>query len=211
MSGIQGVGGTQGVVYGSIGDEAASTGAAAPSSLLPDPLAQLAMSGDPGAMVAALVVETGKEEKDVSRHVEQAESNIQENEERTQVAEMHQKADDMRTQALVTGGIGVGAAAMSAAGSLYDFNSKGQRAFAAASQGLTAGQGLAKGEYDATNEDADATVAMHEHNAADAGRAASQAYDNGRDAQKLLESAVDFFREYSSAQDQAKAAALHGG
>jgi hypothetical protein len=209
MSGIQGVGGPGQVVYGSGDVATASGGAGAPGSLLPDPVTQLAMTGDPGAMVAALVVETAKDEKDVSRHVEQAESTIQENEERSQVAEMHQKANDMRTQALVTGAIGAGAAGLSMASAGCNFQGTAQRAFDAGSKFMSAGQGAVSGEFGAANEDADANVAMHEHNASDAGRAASQAYDNGRDAQKLLDSAIDFFREYSSSAEQAKLAAVH--
>jgi hypothetical protein len=211
MSGIQGVGSTGQVVYGSGSEEPASAGGSVAGSLLPDPAGELMMTGDPGAMVAALVVETGKDEKDVSRQVEQTESNIQENEERTQVAEMHQKANDMRTQAVAGGAIGAAAAGLSMAGAFQPMNSTPQRAFAAGAGLVTAGQGVAKGVSDAANEDTDANVAMHEHNASDAGRAASQAYDNERDAQKLLDAAVDFFREYSGAKQQAMAAAVHGG
>ncbi len=184
---------------------------AAPSPLLPDPAAQLMMGGDPGAMVAALVIETAKSEKDIANKVDQTETAIQEQEQKAQVAAMHQKADDMRAQAWVTGGMGLASAGLSFAGASYEFHSTEARQFDAASKGMTAVGGAVQGQFAAQNEDTDATVATHEHNAADAGRAASQAYDNGRDAKKLLDAAIDFYREYSSAAEQTKAAAVHRG
>ena len=209
MSGIQSVGSPSLAL--APGDASAVGGqASAVASLLPEPAA-LTMLGDPGAMVAALAVKAGEEEKETSRQVEQAESTIQYGEEQAQVAEMHHKASDLRMQAWVTGGIGAGAAVLSGVGARFDVKSTAARSFDAGSKLVTAGLGFTNDEFAATNEDADATATMHEHNASDAGRAASEAYDSGRDGQKLLDAAVDFYREYSSTQEQAKAAALHHG
>jgi hypothetical protein len=217
MSGVARVGTTAGVTVPDNSAAAVDAAEAETAPLLPDPEAQLLASGDPGAMVAALVVETAKDERDVSRQIEQTESELQDQQEQAQVQAMRQKASAMRTQAWTSGLIGVaqGAVSLGAAcasnGAAKDGVGKLGRELEAGAKVVGAVHDLSSGLAGAANEDADANIASHEHAASHAGRAAAQAYDNERDAQKLLDTALDFYKEYESAQDQERAAAVHRG
>jgi hypothetical protein len=177
--------------------------------LLPDPASELMMTGDPGAMVAALVVESAKDEKEVSRKIERTQEEIQDSEEQAQVAAMHAKASDMRAQALASGAAGMVEGALSIAGACNPKDGIRSRAFEASSTLVGTCRKVGDQIGAAHDEDADANVTAHEHAASHASRAYQEAYDDERDAKKLLDTAVDFYREYSNAADQAKAAATH--
>jgi hypothetical protein len=185
--------------------------------LLPDPEAQLLASGDPGAMVAALVVESAKDERDVSQQIEQAQTELEDQQEQAEVQAMHEKASSMRTQAWTSGLIGVAQGAMSlgAAGvsdsGAKDGMGKAARSLEAGAKMVGAARDVSTGLASAANEDTDATITAHEQAAAHAKRTAGETYDNERDAEKLLGTALDFYKEYESAQDQARAAAVHRG
>jgi hypothetical protein len=235
MSGVQGVfgGSIPTVNAANTGETAAAAECGAPSPLLPDPVAALSMTGDPGAMVAALAVETGQSEEDVSRNVNQTESNIQYTEEEAEVSEMHEKASNMVAQGWAEAGIEAGSAALSIAGAASPSSTTttttttatptGTEATAvttptghgpllgAIGKGIGAGSDGVKGVFNGANENTEANITQHDANAKAAGTAASAAYDSMRDGQKLLDAAVDFFKEYSAAEQQAKAAALFHG
>ena len=188
-------------------DQPAGTGSVA-ASLLPDPTTQLLATGDPASMMAALMIRTAQDERDLSRQTENTESAIQDQQEKAQVTAMHQKANEMRMDAVVTGAMGMAAGALSVAGSACDKDSGEARMLDANSKLWGTGRDILTQVGKADEQDADGNIAAFEHAAAHAGRAASQAYDSERDAQKLLDSAVDFYKEYSSALGQAKSAAI---
>jgi hypothetical protein len=191
------------------------------------------MTGDPGAMVAALAVQTGQSEEDVSRNVNQTEANIQYTQEQAEISDMREKAQDLLTQGIAEGGIDAGSSALSIAGAASPSSTTttttttptttGTQATAvttttghgpllgAIGKGVGAGSDAVKGVFNGANENADANITQHDANAKAAGTAASAAYDSMRDGQKLLDAATDFFKEYSAAEQQAKAAALFRG
>jgi hypothetical protein len=235
MSSVQGVFGGSVPVVNAVdtGETAAAAECGAPSPLLPDPALALTMTGDPGAMVAALAVETGQSEKDVSRKINQTEANVQYTQEQAEVSDMRNKAQDLLTQGIAEGGIDAGSAALSIAGAASPTTTTttttttptttGTQATAvttttghgpllgAIGKGVGAGSDALKGVFNSANENADANITQHDANAKAAGTAASAAYDSMRDGQKLLDAATDFFKEYSAAEQQAKAAALFRG
>jgi hypothetical protein len=209
MSGVNGVGGLSGVAAYEGDDGVEVAHAPHDTALLPDPVAEIAFSGDPGAMVAALVVKSAKGERDVARQTQDAEERIQDREEEEQVQAMHDKASMLREQAIASGVCEMASGAASLTAATYSPQSREAR-------GWEAGGRLAKAYGDITDNlgraaaaDQDATIAAHEHAAGHARRAVDEATDDVKDARKLLETAIEFYREYSSAQDQAKAAAIH--
>lgn len=182
-------------------------GAGGTVSLLPDPATQLAVSGDPGAMLAALTIETAKEQRDVSRELRQGEEATQDREEQAEVAAMHDKAGDMRAQAWEEGAFDASAGVMQMAGA--GASGGAQTRWEAGATLMKAGGKVVTGLDAAGNEDKDADVVAHKHTGDRARRAADDAHEGEKEAQKLLDTAIDFYREYTSASDQAKAAATH--
>ncbi len=87
-------------------DTASTSSSAAASvdapSLLPE-VSQLACSGDPGAMLAALSMQTAKAEHDTSRTMRDNAMSAQEKAEAAEVADMHGKADLQRAQGFFDG------------------------------------------------------------------------------------------------------------
>ncbi len=196
------------------GDDADPTGATEPgappgASLLPDPVTALALSGDPGAMAAAMTIENAHDERTLARNEENAQAALQDREEEAQVAAMRDKASAIRTQALTTGLCEAFSGGLSAASAGFDIQSRSARGLdAAAKLDKTLGDVNDKlGSAEAASDDA--TAAAHEHAAGHARRAFEQAQGDDKDAHDLLKAALDFYREYSDTANQARAAATH--
>jgi outer membrane murein-binding lipoprotein Lpp len=177
---------------------------------LPDPtLTSLLASGDPGAMVAALCVKSGQSEEDCEHKIEETQTQIQEHEQAAEIAQMHEKANDMRSAALAGAIAGCAGGLLTAgAGGLPD-GAAGKATLLASGKVIETAQEYIKANAAAHGEDLDADITQHKDNAEAAGTAASHAYDGARDAKKLLDAAIDFFREYSSSKEQSQAAALY--
>jgi hypothetical protein len=174
------------------------SGVSPTGSLLPQPNAAL-LSGDPATALAALAIQNGKDERDIERTAKSTFDAIEDREEQAEVDQMHQKADDIRSNALISSGLEVSAGAPTCAGAKYDGVAKT----------LDAG-GKAYGALGKATEEVDeATIRTHEHAANHAKRAAEDARDGVKDATELIKTAIDFYREYTTAKDQAQSAATH--
>jgi len=89
-------------------------------NILPDPVASLAMSSDPGAELAAFAVQTGEHQETNAQRTRDTEEKIEVNEDNQQVTAMNQKADDIRSGGLTEGlgMIGEGGFDVAAAGAM---------------------------------------------------------------------------------------------
>jgi hypothetical protein len=177
-------------------------------ALLPDPTTALESSGDPAAMLAALLVKAGQEAKRGDRQTQAIEEKAQDDAESAEIAAMRQKADDLRSQGRTSGMISVGSGVLTM-GAGATFGTREQKAFDGAakiSDGVGHFQdGLAKGEI----ADDETNARLHEQVANRAKRAVDMAHDAGKDDADFIKTAIDFYREYSGAQTQARGAALH--
>jgi hypothetical protein len=208
---------------------AVSTGGAEPAgttataTLLPDPaLVDLERSGDMGAEIAALVVRSARENKQMSRDIEKAEEKIEAGEEAQQVAAMRDQADDIRKAGLTSGMADVGGGLLTAGGGVTGALANGEEdadtatTMDAVGRGLVGGgtveHGLGQvfdGQWKGAAKDDEARATQHEQAASHAKRATEQAYDDVKDARDLGKAAVDFFREFTTAEAQSRSAALH--
>jgi hypothetical protein len=152
-------------------------------------------SGDMGAQVAALVVQSGLEENEIARTERQTEERVQDAAEQEQVELLRQKADDTEMASFVEGGTEIAAGCMG--------GQQTARGLATTGAGKIGG-GVFKGLAD--RDEADAAAA--EHAASHARRAVDDAIEAGKDARKLVGDAIDFYRGYENAAAQAQNAAL---
>lgn len=205
------------VATGAVEDEGSL--ATSSSSILPDPITTLALSGDPGAELAALMVKSGEQQRETAQAARQTQEKVEEQEDDAEVSAMRQKANDIESAGwaeglgmAVEGGMGVAGAAVDARAAEGAAGAT-QRADGAA---LTAGGkvgnavGVVAGAYPKADETTmDANAAAHKA-AADRARAAG---DDLKDARKagddLVSAALDFYREYTGAKASERGAALH--
>ncbi|HEY8041391.1 MAG TPA: hypothetical protein VIF15_16410 [Polyangiaceae bacterium] len=166
---------------------------------LPDPLDALALSGDPGAELAALAVESGQAQRRSARAARDACEAAEVHEQDAEIAAMRQKADDLRVEGLIEGA-GMAAQGVGAVGGDA---TKGVGLMAGgAAKVVATGRGA-----DAANDDADAT--LHKNAAAHAKDAADAMHDTWKEGADYVKAALDFYREYTSTQAQSRSAALH--
>jgi hypothetical protein len=193
------------------------------SSQNPQILNQLLASGDPGAEMAALAVETGTTQRTVSSEARQAYEAEEASEDQKQVDAMRQKAQDIETEGWIEAAGMAAQGALDAAGGIEGLKMLGddpsQLGIAKANDvsSIFRGAGLgaqavatpfAAGARAAqANDDADA--ALHRANADQAKAAAEDMHDAQKDASDHVKSALDFYRDYVSTEAQTQAAALH--
>jgi len=189
------------------------------SSVLPDPDNTLALSGDPGAELAALMVDAGSRQRETAQAARETQEKVEEQEDDAEVNAMRQKASDIETAGWAEGlgmafegAMGIAGAAVSARAAIGDPGAS-RRAVGA---GLTAGgrlgsaTGLVASAYPKADEATmDANAAAHKA-ASDRARTAG---DDLKDARKsgddLVSAALEFYREYTGAQASERGAALH--
>jgi len=91
-------------------------------------LNQLACSGDPGAMLAALTMQAAKSEREVSRAQRDNAEKMQEADEAKEIQDLHDKADLVRIQGFVDGFTQIGSAALNLGSGLADAHAAGDQA-----------------------------------------------------------------------------------
>jgi hypothetical protein len=165
-------------------------------------------SGDVGAELAALAVQSGEAQRRTSRDIRDALEDSVESQENQQVDALRAKAADTFASSLIEGlgtaaegGCQLGASFATCDAVKLKWNASGTLA-----QGV-AKMGSALYAQNAVNDDANATS---DASAADrAKRAIQDTGDAYKDAGDYVNAAIDFYREYVSAQGQTMNAALH--
>jgi hypothetical protein len=179
-----------------------------PETILPDPVAALTMSGDPGAELAALAVQSGEAQQTVAQAGRDVEEKIEVSEDDQQVADMRQKANDIRSAGLWEGAgmMLEGAGAVGSAFAHTALVGDGLKGAGKVGNGV-AMMAAAKPKAAEANDDADAAAAKSASDQAKG--AAEDLHDAKKAGGDLVSAALDFYREYTSAQASAHTAALH--
>ncbi len=167
------------------------------SSMLPDPMSTLLDSGDPGAVAAALVVKSGQAQRAVRDQVRRSEDAVQDAAEKSQVAHMRAEARAAETGAMVSGVATMASGACAAAGGKEGAD-------------ITAGIGKSVADlYAAEGKSFAAKATEDQHHAARAERNVKNADEGIADANRLIDKALEFYKEYTSGKNQAIQAATH--
>lgn len=186
-------------------------------------ITQLAASGDPGAELAALAVQSGETHRKEACETRDAYEAAEATEDQQEVDAMKQKADDIRSEAwtegvgmVLQGGLELGGSceALDEMGdtptqSMLTRSNAEMSAFRGAG-GVASGVAnvLAAGSKAAQAND-DAAAAQHRGNADQAKAAADDMHDAANDASDFVKAALDFYNGYVSSEAQTRAAALH--
>lgn len=199
----------------------------------------LMASGDAGAMIAALAMETGRAQKKAAMDNRRAAEAVEDAQQGEQIEALRDKADLMRVQGFVDAAFTVAEGAMSfgsemngAASMEHDGRAKelgadglhfaegGENISAGRTKGegawckggadfAKAGQSIADGLFKGAIADKDTDAQVHEQLATRAKRAVDDAMGEVDDAKKLMEKALDFYKEYTGAKNGAVSAAIH--
>jgi hypothetical protein len=202
----------------------APTSTPASAASLPEPME---LSGDMGLELTALVTKMANERKRSGRETRAADEKALDTAERGQLSEMRNKADHMRSEATYELVAGLATAAGKGAAGVCTIEGAGfvasEGANSAAAKSLTGegalyeaggealSAGLKAGASSMHSKQAldDVAIAAKEQAAGHAKRAADDARDEIRDGGDLERKAIEFYREFTSAQNQAQSAALH--
>jgi hypothetical protein len=186
---------------------AETTATSSATAPLPDPVVALATSGDVGAELAALAVQSGEAQRRTAQDIRDSLEDYLDSQQNQQIEAMRAKARDAFGNAFVEG-LGIAANGgfdMTAAFSCDADKSKW-------TAGGTLAQGCAKMgsaffAQNMANDDADATG--HANAADHARRTIDDMNDACKGADGYVNAAIEFYREYVSAQGQTMNAALH--
>jgi hypothetical protein len=182
--------------------------AASAANILPDPVTALQMSGDPGAELAALAVKSGEQQETNAQAARDTEQHMEVSEDNQQVAAMEQKANDIRSAGLWEGA-GMMAEGAGSIASAFTTSMKwgdGLKGAGKAGDGAAI-MGAAQPKAAAANDDANAAAAKSASDQAKG--AADDLHDAKKAGADFISTAIDFYREYTSAQASARSAALH--
>ncbi len=189
-------------------------------SLMPN-IAKMICTGDPGAMFAALTMQTAKSESDTSRKMRDAALSAQAKADDAAVQDIHDKANLQRWQGVVDGalqigegvcdvGMGINEAKQVTDTGADQKNDKLRAAWLGGGSTFSkAAQSIAHGVFQGAISDKDADEKMHEASSATFKRIADDAHDNENDAKALLNKAIDFYKEYVDTKNQTAMAAIH--
>lgn len=183
-------------------------------------------SGDPGAAIAALAIKAGRDQREVTRAQRDAEDKAEVAATDRQVASMHHKADMILAAGIAQGASEMASGAMTMGSAACQYRSdteklsnttsaqqasasdaKAAGLYKGGSQLATATGSLVSAYFKSEEAKADADATEAEHEASRAKRATEDLHDDMGDAQKLVEKALDFYKEYKSTKDQTALAA----
>ncbi len=187
-----------------------TTAPAATPDILPG-CRELLVSGDAGAMIAALSVEMGRSQKKAASAARHNAEATEDAEQGAQIQALREKADLVRIQGVVDGALTLaeGACAFGSSMKTAEGKSKAAAAYKGGADFLGAGKQLADGLFKGAIADKDTDAQVHEQLATRAKRAVDEATGDYEDAKKLLEKALDFYKEYTGAKNGAVSAAIH--
>jgi hypothetical protein len=175
------------------------------------PVAVLACSGDPGAMLTALTVMSSKTDRDIARTQRNEALVAEAAAESATLADMHDKADLQRAEGFVDGGMQLAQGASDVFAGLCEAggNKLGATWGKGVSASLAAGKSVSDGLFGGAITDKDASVKEHEIAAQQFKQIAEDAHDGERDVAAQIAKAIDFYKEYSETKSQTLLAAIH--
>ena len=199
-------------------------------SILRDGMRELMTSGDPGAALAALVVAMGRTERKSDQAMKDRAESLQENEEHAQIDEMQKKATTALVSGVVSSAATAASGAMTAAASFNTIKAdrigadvkdmpkdaptkatlldqqtslqNGATKFKEGADLTSATSKLTTGALDYVASGHDIAATAHSHAASHAKSAVEDARDDVQGASKLIDKALEFYKEYKSTKDQ---------
>jgi hypothetical protein len=172
-----------------------------------DPTSSLINSGDIGSAIAALVYLTKKEQRENARASRDAAYSAQEAAEKSELAAMDREADAKQVGSFFKAMSQFGSAACSfgAAGS----SERAGKWWEAAGKTSAAAGGVTEAVTDFGASKATRDVKAASQQASHFERLGGESDDDVRDAEKSMDKAVDFLKEWRSSKDAATSAAIH--
>lgn len=168
-----------------------------------DSLSSLLASGDVGAQVAALLIDHAKNQRNASREAELAENAALDRAAEAEVQAMHDKADATRMEGFCTGLTTIGSGVMSYGTGSTDTSS--DQADSKFGKSLIDAEGAMGAKYlHGAGEDADSRSRQFKYESEVHQRNAKSAADTAQENQKLLEHAIDFYKQYSQGASEAQ-------
>lgn len=195
-----------------VGANGAPVGSEATPSLLTDPVTRMLQSGDPAAEVAALLIQSYRQDRRDGRKLMQADEQRIEKEGAARAAAMRAKADATTAQAWATGIGEMAAGGMSAGGCAFAAPEAGEhdlgRAMSGGGQFLAGMSKPAAAAYGAKASELESEGAQHEASAS----AMTRAYDRHRDevdeASDRMKKVLEFIGAAQDAQNASRRATL---
>ena len=181
------------------------------TSLLPAPnpqVAQLAMGSDLGGQIAALLIESGYSEKKSAHEARQAAEKQQAEHDQEQLDAMQSEADTKMMSGIVGGVATAGQGVCQIGASFNSMNSEPARRWEGFGKLSEAG-----GKLGTTLLDHSAAMDNIHAKAAEQAserdkRAIDDERDNEKDAKDLINRAIDYYKEYTSAKSDCSKAAI---
>jgi hypothetical protein len=163
-------------------------------------------SGDPGKELAAMVALHARDQKKLSQKIRNAEEKAQEDAEKAEIAAMREETEKKFQAAIVSGFMSMAAATTSfgAAGTQGADAARwkgGGQLLEAQSKMMVAGMDAEAGTAKTAARENEQIASRHKREAEEAG-------DSERDAQKMLDRALDFYKEYTQAKSDSQRAAI---
>ncbi len=202
---------------------------------LPEPTARAHLCDDAISEIAALLAESCSQDRKSGRILRDAQERAIESQTRQRITMMHEKADAIRTGAIIAGVTGMAAGLVQVAGGCASMSQANQiqtnnmsdkvaacnrehESLSGAYNQLGSGVSiclqssgsLANGIYQARAEDCDADASSHEASAGYAQRAAERHSDDMRAAKDLMNKATEFLKEVRASQNATLQAAVRG-
>jgi hypothetical protein len=172
-----------------------------------DQLTALMNSGDIGAAIAAMVMQSKKELRQSARTSRDAAYAAQEAAQRQQLAHMRSSAEAKFTAGIVSGGATVLSAASSFTGSVTD--GKVAAAFTNGSKAIDGTAKMWSSQHELASSLQDQRAKASGMAAETAERVAESHSDDVKDADESLKKCLEFLKEWLSAKDAARSAAVH--
>jgi hypothetical protein len=188
-----------------VGDVADVTERDAPSALLPTTTDELALTGDAGAMIAALLLKASHQARVSARETKKAAMEAQDAAEKSALDEKRAAAEQKLYGGLVAGGCTIASGGLTIAGGCGAATDGIMNGAAKAAEGSGQSFSALAGFWAAKHENA---ASQAEHVAAQAKRHVESAADDEKDARDLMNKVLDFYKEYSQAKLDSQKAAL---
>ena len=169
--------------------------------------AEMMTSGDVGSMIAAMLLEAGAHARETARRQKETALEREEQAETAKIHAMSSEASDRMWGGLAdaAGGAVSGAAEISTA-VLPNVNPK---LLSGSGVGAKSGlQGLSSAYWNKNADDDKQDAAKADRKITQAKRNVESASDNDKDARDLIRRALDHYKDFISAKDEAKHAAL---
>jgi hypothetical protein len=172
-----------------------------------DAITRLETMGDPTSEMAALLMKSARHAKESDEAVRKSEEAIQTAYEEREVAALRERADETRKAGWASGLASIGAGTCSV-GESFVGESIGKR-WKGASKGIEGAGKIGETQFQGERDELDTEAKSASHGAAHAKDRARDAADDVKKHDELLRRVLEYYKEIVTAENDAKAAAVH--